>query len=158
MKTKFLMMMMAILVSGISMAQEKKDGDKASKKEEMETQKVAFITNKLDLTVDEAKVFWPVYDEREKELKEVRKKIRENVKEAKDMDNLTDDEVKKMMEETLKLKQDELDIEEKYNTKFQEVLPVKKVAKLYMAERKFNEIVLKAWKEKQGEGKGEGDK
>lgn len=150
---KIMVLMMALLVSGISMAQEKKDGDKASKKEEMETQKVAFITNKLDLTTDEAKVFWPVYDEREKELKEVRKKIRENVKEAKDMDNLTDDEVKKMMEETMQFKQDELDIEKKYNTKFQEVLPVKKVAKLYMAERKFNEEVLKAWKEKQADGK-----
>jgi len=159
MKARFLMLMAGLLVAGMSVAQDKK-GDKESKKEELEAQKVAFITNKLDLTADEAKAFWPVYEEREKEVKEVRKKIRENLKEGKDLESLTDEEVKKLMEETLKLKKEELEIEEKYNTKFQEVLPVKKVAKLYWAERKFNEEVLKAWREKQQEeGKGKpGDK
>ncbi len=158
MKTKVWMLMLALLTTVVVSAQEKKM-DKESKKEELEAQKVAFITTKLDLTTEESKAFWPVYDEKEKEVKEIRKKIRENVKEGKDMDELSDEEVKKMMEEIIKLKKQELDIEEKYNKKFQEVIPVKKVAKLYIAERKFNEEVLRAWKEKQGDGKGKhGDK
>lgn len=154
------MLVLAIFTMGIVTAQEKKtDSDKASKKEELEAQKVAFITTKLELTTEESKLFWPVYDEKEKEVKEVRKKIRENVKEGKGMDDMSDEDVKKMMEDIFTLKKQELDIEEKYNKKFQEVIPVKKVAKLYMAERKFNEEVLRAWKEKREEGKGKhGDK
>ena len=158
MKTKVWMLMLALLTTGVVSAQEKKMA-KESKKEELEAQKVAFITTKLDLTTEESKAFWPVYDEKEKEVKEVRKKIREAMKEGKDMDDQSDEEVKKMMEEIIKFKKQELDIEEKYNKKFQEVIPVKKVAKLYMAERKFNEEVLRAWKDKQGDGKGKnGDK
>lgn len=158
MKTKLMILMLALLTTVVVSAQEKKM-DKESKKEELEAQKVAFITTKLDLTTDESKAFWPVYDEKEKEVKEVRKKIRENVKEGKDMDEMSDEDVKKMMEEIITLKKQELDIEEKYNKKFQEVIPVKKVAKLYGAERKFNEEVLRAWKEKREEGKGKhGDK
>lgn len=160
MKTKWILMMLFLPVAGISVAQEKSDkDDHKKKKEELESQKVAYITNKLELTTDESKAFWPVYDEREKEIKEVRKGIRENLKEGKDLDNLTDDEVKKLMDETLELKKKELEIEEKYNTKFQTVIPVKKVAKLYWAERKFNEEVLKAWRDKHDEHKGKpGDK
>lgn len=155
---KMMLFCLALMTAGVVSAQDKK-GDHASKKEELEAQKVAFITNKLDLTSEESKAFWPVYDEKEKEVKEVRKKIREKVKEGKDMDNMTDEEVKKMMEEVLALKKEELEIEEKYNKKFQEVLPVKKVAKLYGAERKFNEEVLRAWKEKKEDHKGKaGDK
>lgn len=155
---KTMLLMLALLTSGVVTAQDKK-GDREAKKEELEAQKVAFITNKLDLTSEESKAFWPVYDEKEKEIKEVRKKIREKVKEGKDMDDMTDEEVKKMMEEVIALKKEEIEIEEKYNKKFQEVLPVKKVAKLYGAERKFNEEVLRAWKEKQGDHKGKpGDK
>lgn len=161
MKTKLLMLVLAVFTMGIVTAQEKKtDSDKASKKEELEAQKVAFITTKLELTTDESKAFWPVYNEKEREEKEVRKKIHENMKEGKDMDDMTDEEVKKMMEDILTLKKEHLEIEEKYNKKFQEVIPVKKVAKLYMAERKFNEEVLRAWKEKHGDEKDKkhGDK
>lgn len=151
MKPKLFLVMIMLVAAGSLFAQDKKDHPKG-KKEELEAQKVAFITTKLELTTEEAKVFWPVYDEKEKEVKEIRKQIRENVKEGKDLDNLTDDEVKKMIDETIQLRKKEMDVEEKYNTKFQEVLPVKKVAKLYWAERRFNEEVLKAWKDKQ-EGK-----
>ncbi len=152
MKAKLILMAIALFTSVNLFAQEDND-NKKTKREELEAQKVAFITTQLDLTTDEAKDFWPLYNEREKEMREVRKKIREQVKEGKTMDEMTDDEVKKMMEEVIKLKKEELEIEEKYNTKFQTVLPVKKVAKLHMAERKFNEEVLRAWKEKKHEGK-----
>jgi hypothetical protein len=153
MNAKTILLLMAVFTMGIVNAQDKK-GERENKKEELEAQKVAFITTKLDLTTEESKVFWPVYDEREKEIRDVRKKIREKAKDGKDMDNLTDEEVKKMMEEVITLKKEELEIEEKYNKKLQELIPVKKVAKLYVAERKFNEEVLRAWKDKQGEGKG----
>jgi len=155
---KLMTIILILSTIGMVSAQDKKT-NRETKKEELEAQKVAFITTKLELTTDESKAFWPVYDEKEKEVKEVRKKIRESMKEGKDMDDQSDEEVKKMMEEIITLKKQELDIEEKYNKKFQEVIPVKKVAKLYMAERKFNEEVLRAWKEKRDDGKGkQGDK
>jgi hypothetical protein len=32
------------------------------RKERLESMKISFLTEQLDLTPDEAKVFWPVYD------------------------------------------------------------------------------------------------
>lgn len=154
MKAKLITLTLSMLMIATAFAQGpggKGKGDRKEKREELEAQKVAFITTKLELTTEESEKFWPVYNERESELKTVRKDIREKVKEGKDLDSLSDADVKKMMEDVIKLKKQELDIEEKYNKKFQEVLPVKKVAKLHWAERKFNEEVLRAWKEKKGD-------
>ena len=47
--------------SVLSMAQK---GEKRKEiKDKIESQKIAFITQKLSLTSDEAKVFWPIYNE-----------------------------------------------------------------------------------------------
>lgn len=153
MKAKLFLLALSFLAMVNVNAQDDKKSLREEKKEEIEAQKVAYITTKLDLTTEESKDFWPIYNEREKELKEVRKELRANFKEGKDMEDMTDEEVKKLMEDVFKLKKKELEIEEKYNTKFQTVLPVKKVAKLHMAEKEFNAEVLKAWKDKQGGGK-----
>ena len=41
--------------------------------EKMESMRVAFLTNKLDLTTDESTRFWPVYNEYSRKRMELRK-------------------------------------------------------------------------------------
>ena len=41
--------------------------------EKVEALKVGFITQRLDLTTEEAKVFWPVYNKYSDELKKLRR-------------------------------------------------------------------------------------
>lgn len=126
----------------------------AEQKEKLESMKVGFITKELDLTPEEAQKFWPVYNQREAELETIRTQMRQLIK-GKKIDEMSDAEVEKMIQEQLTLKQKELDIEKNYNSKFKEVLPIKKVAKLYHAEHKFKGEVMRQWKEKHaGEGPG----
>ena len=44
------------------------DGDK-TRAEKIEALKIAFITQKLQLTTDEAQKFWPVYNQYENEIR-----------------------------------------------------------------------------------------
>ena len=44
------------------------------KKENRQAQKVAFFTAKMNLNTEESKVFWPVVNEMENELKELKDK------------------------------------------------------------------------------------
>ena len=46
------------------------------RREKMEAQKIAFITKQLELTPDEAKVFWPVYNEYDAKRLELRKSFK----------------------------------------------------------------------------------
>src|ERR1035437_4885758 len=64
------------------------------RKEKMESMKIAFLTQKLDLTPDEAQKFWPVYNEFQKKREELRKKRREEIKSAKgNLDSLSDKQI-----------------------------------------------------------------
>ncbi|MBT5858885.1 MAG: hypothetical protein HOH88_03360 [Flavobacteriales bacterium] len=113
------------------------------KREKIESQKIAFITNQLDLTSEEAQVFWPVYNEFSKEMKSLHNEKKENSKEIrKNIENMSDSEIAKVLEKIFVIEQKELDVKKKYNLKFQKILSTQKVAKLYRAEREFKKELL----------------
>ncbi|MBT6808769.1 MAG: hypothetical protein HOA52_04710 [Flavobacteriales bacterium] len=113
------------------------------KREKIESQKIAFITNQLDLTSEEAQVFWPVYNEFSKEMKSLHNEKKENSKEIrKNIENMSDSEIAKVLEKIFVIEQKELDVKKKYNLKFQKILSTQKVAKLYRSEREFKKELL----------------
>ena len=65
-KFKFFSMMIVavILLSQTNVIAQRGKGYE-NKKENIEAQKVAFITSKLNLTTEESQKFWPVYNEYE---------------------------------------------------------------------------------------------
>ncbi len=112
---------------------------KGAKAEERKAQKIAFITERLALTPEESKAFWPVYEEKNEAKKKMIKSIKGDRKSTprKKLEEMTDEEVKTMLNNMIDLKQGELDLQKEYNTKFLAILPPKKVAKLYHVEREF---------------------
>jgi Spy/CpxP family protein refolding chaperone len=145
-----LMMLMSLAIMTTASAQEP-DKKGESHKEKMEAAKIGFITKELQLTPEEAQKFWPVYNQREAELEEVRKAMRKIHKDRK-IEEMSDAEADKAMEDMMLLRQRELDIDKKYHAEFKKVLPIKKVAQLYHAEMKFRHEVMKEWKERHGHG------
>ncbi len=118
-------------------------------KEKYEALKVAFLTEELSLSAKEAQSFWPVFNEMEGKLSEVRDNKRENIRNArKNFENLTDAELEASIKLELDLAEQEVAIKRDYLSKFQAVLPIKKVAKLYASEEKFKRRLLQKMKEK----------
>ncbi len=137
MKTKVLMLMMVLIgAMGTGFAQENAH-KKENKKEVRKAQKIAFITERLELTPEESKAFWPLYEARDKERKETIKRIKGEKKGKKKIEEMTDAEVKELLNKTLEIRQAHLNIDKKYNEKFLSVLPPKKVAKFYHLEKEF---------------------
>ncbi len=137
MKTRILTTITIIIgLTAISFAQK---GPKAQSKEERKAQKIAFITERLALTPEESKTFWPVYEQRNKDKKAIMKSIKGDRKDTpkKKIEEMTDNEVKTLLDKMIEKKQAELDLQKEYNTKFLAILPAKKVAKLYHVEREF---------------------
>src|SRR4051812_21621428 len=80
------------------------------RREDIEAQKVAFITQKLNLTPEEAQKFWPVYNQYQDKIQELRKKRRQEGKTAKEnFDALSDKELEQLIDNDLAMKQKELD-------------------------------------------------
>lgn len=109
-----------------------------AKREKIEAIRVAFITQKLNLTVDESQKFWPVYNEYQDKLKAARQEFKRqstiftNDKEAQDY-----------LDAELLLKQRDFSLYKEYYDKIKKTIPVKKVAELRQAEEDFKKELLK---------------
>ncbi len=109
----------------------------------LRSQKVAFITQRIELTPDEAEVFWPIYNELSQKKYALNKRRKEITFELKNnWDNYTDQEKESLADEFvgLKLKDANLDIE--YHEKFKKVLSVEQVLRLYQSEIAFKNYLL----------------
>lgn len=136
MKTKILMLAM-VLIGVMSTAFGQEVHKKENKKEVRKAQKIAFITERLELTPEESKAFWPLYEAREKDRREAIKRIKGDKKDKKKIEEMSDAEVKELLNKTIEIRQVQLNIFKQYNDKFLSVLPPKKVAKLYHLEKEF---------------------
>ena len=120
--------------------------------EKLESLKIGFLTERLKLTPDEAKIFWPVYNQFQEELERVRKQRRETFRNPEEnFDNINDKDLEKMVDNEIIFRQSELDVMKKYHPQFKQVLPIRKVALLYKSEEDFKRKLLAMIREKKAE-------
>ena len=105
--------------------------------EQIESVKVAFITQKLDLNSSEAEKFWPVYNNYQREMKVVFN-ARRTAKN--DPDTKLDGE--------LDIETRLLDTRKKYKQEFSKVIASEKVSLFFQAEREFREQMIKELRER----------
>jgi hypothetical protein len=116
----------------------------AQKGERLEAMKIGFITERLNLNSDEAKVFWPIYNKFIDDMKKLRQSSKGKIsEEMADMPAMTDAEAEKVLNDMVNFKIQEADLLKKYALEFKKVLPVKKVVLLFKAENDFKRELLK---------------
>ena len=145
MKKIWMLFMILVSFGSAAMAQ---DEDNGPHNEKLESIKIAFITEKLDLNSSEAKAFWPVYNEFNDQMKKLKNRERENNNILKAKTSVTDQEADKFLSEQLSLRQQQLDLTKKYVAEFRKVLPPKKVARLLTLEQEFKMQLLQRLKDR----------
>lgn len=152
MKRIGLLLMMLLMVGSASMLAQDANGkgDKKLNKEEKQAKMIGYLTEKLALTSEEAEDFWPIFNEMKEKVKENHKSFKEK-KPGKDVkiDDMTDEEVMELLNIGFAMKEMDLSIKKEYNTKFIDVIGVKRTAKLYHLEKEF-----KKSQKKGGDGQG----
>jgi hypothetical protein len=146
-KTTCLLLILSF--SLLSFGQKNKEARKVHK-EKVKAMKIAYITEKVDLTPEEAQSFWPVYNEYSNKRNKIHRSIKQQHKKETTIDEMTDSDVDKMINTTQKLHQEEVEMQLTYLENFKELLPIKKVAKLYKAEHDFKKELLKKLRVKKG--------
>lgn len=108
-------------------------------KQRIMSEKIAFLTMELGITPKEAQAFWPVYNQVEQERDEAIRKVFQTFKEMEDAvaAGKSEKEVSKLLNNYLDALEKQGDIESKAAEKYAKVLPMEKVAKLYVGEEKF---------------------
>lgn len=124
--------------------QEKK---KYPSREELQSQKIAFFTQELDLTPEEAQKFWPVYNEAGKKLQAARKEINMCLKELhtalKSETPASDAEIKLLMGKYFKACEAEIETQSDNFEEIAKIIPVHKAAKTFSLEERFRVMLIK---------------
>lgn len=116
---------------------------------EIEQYRIAYLTEKLDLSPAEAKVFWPIFNEWKKEQVLLRKQRAQKMisfRKLTEIEALSDTEVQNLIVNEMALKQKELNIEKKYYTRLKSSLPIKVVGKYYRAQETFKKELLNRYR------------
>ncbi|MBK7524128.1 MAG: hypothetical protein IPI53_08180 [Saprospiraceae bacterium] len=112
---------------------QRNEKDKSRLREKLNTHKIAFLTDRIDLTEAEAEKFWPIYNVYEEEKKAIKE---DKLVEALNAD-ISEKEAEKALTSIMDLRSKELELDKKYLSKFRTVLSASKVVKLIKAEREF---------------------
>jgi hypothetical protein len=97
----------------------------------LEALKIAYITNKLNLSPEEAQRFWPIYNLYADELKSAR------------IEALKNNSSEIQLDESL------LNVRKKYNTQFNQVISPQKVDIFFKSEKEFGHFVQEELKRRQ---------
>ena len=138
MKTHITILLSAILMGiCITASADRKDIEDWKKK--FQSEKIAFLTLEANITPEEAQVFWPVYNKVSKEKDEVMLEVFKAFKELDTAvnDNKPEKEIESLLNRYLSAQEKQRQIDGKTASEYKKVLPVDKVARLFIAEEKF---------------------
>ena len=116
-----------------------RQGDDNSWRERVRSEKVAFLTQEIDLTESEAQVFWPIYNELQKAQRDSFEAVQKAyaAMEKGVQEKKSGKEMEKLVHAYIDAKDSGAGIDTKYLNKLLKALPAEKVARYYMAEEKF---------------------
>lgn len=135
-----------VFLAAFAMAAQAQPGQRGERvQEKMEAFKIAFFTEKLQLTPDESKVFWPIYNQFENE--------RDALKDKFDLDNqklelMSDKDVEAAILQHIEMEEQLVKLRRDYVRRFMEVLPVRKVAMLQRIDTEFKRALLEEIKKR----------
>lgn len=121
------------------------------KKEQIKALKVAFITNELSLTSDEAATFWPLfnaYDAKQNEIRFSKKKSFADKMNKENTDKISEKEAAALLTQSENLEDEMYQNRKKFILSLKGVLPSIKIIKLKNAEDNFNKKLLQHYRDR----------
>lgn len=126
-------------------------GQRRPDREKINSLKVAFITERLDLSSSEAEAFWPVYNDHEAKLDDLRKMERSEIRtKLRTVDDLSEKEADKLLQLAMKIESDKSKLNIEYFNKLNGIISSKKTILLMKAEEDFKRKLIKEYRNKRG--------
>lgn len=123
--------------------------------DKIKAQKVAFITDKLDLSTKEAKKFWPVYEEYVNLVKEEKAAFKKSQdQKPKDLESLSKEDAAKMLDDLMVHEQSLLDLRKQFKENLSLLFSPNRILMLFEAEKEFRRSLMKRLSQGRGQQSG----
>ncbi len=123
------------------------------KREQVKSLKIAYFTEELKLTPEEAAKFWPLfntYEEKQRSFKKDRIRAYMDAENNGEIEKMSEKEAIAMLNEIENSEEDAFQNRKKFIASLKTILPATKILKLKKAEDSFNKKLLKQLREKSG--------
>jgi hypothetical protein len=111
-------------------------------REKVKADKKLLVAANLNLTETEAQAFWPIYEKFQNQLTQINERIGSLIMEYADNYNImTAETADKLLDESLMLEEERLELKQLYMPKFKEALPAIKAGRYYQIENKIQAIL-----------------
>jgi len=138
MKRTFILSFVLAFILGTT-AMSASDSHQNDWKQKMMCEKIAFLTMEMGITPEEAQEFWPVYNQVNKERDAAMHKVFKSFKALEDAVSAgkSEKELDNLLDNYLDAIKEQGEVEKDAYDDYAKVLPVEKLAKLYVGEEKF---------------------
>jgi hypothetical protein len=121
-------------------------------REKVQAARVAYITKRLNLSTRESEAFWALHNEYENERRKLKRQYKVNTQ----LEAMSDQEVKEMLDRRFEMQQALLDLDRDYYQRFQKVISPRKVALYHKADKEFRLELLRRVKREKENRQGPG--
>lgn len=119
------------------------------KKDQVKSMKIAFITNELKLTPDEAAKFWPLFNEFEDKQKVIRQsKIKNYIDRSQNAEKMSEKDAQNLLNQMESAEEELHQLRKNFVANLKGVLPAKKILQLKGAEEEFSKKLLQQYRDK----------
>ncbi|WP_275316134.1 sensor of ECF-type sigma factor [Tenacibaculum bernardetii] len=157
MKKQLLTLVFVFFLSILSSQAQSKKGST----EKIRTYKIAYLTEKLNLTVAEAQKFWPIYNQYDKKKMVLHREKRFNIKKRilknGGIENLSEKDSKEILEKFQFINKQEYELKASFHTKVSKILSFKKILTLQISEHEFNRKLMQKYRGKKNKNKKEAE-
>jgi len=146
-KKWILLLLLGLINSNLLLfAQSSRDEKRKAEFEEFKEKRVAFISKALDLSTDEAKVFWPLYNELQDKKFELSQQQKKALFEFRGSEKArkthTEAEYKDFLNQMIQFKKQEIKLDEEYIENFSKIISYEKIFRYQQAELQFARQML----------------
>ena len=119
-------------------------------REKIQAARIALITERLELTPDQAEKFWPIYNEYNDKRKDLARQYKAE-KDNLDMNTASEQEKKELLDLGLEIKEKSIALEKEYSDLLLEVISADQIIALRKAESDFRKMVLEQLQKRRNE-------
>lgn len=129
------------MFSGLWQMQSQEKDD--SHREKIKELKTAFFTQELNLDKKKAQQFWPIYNEYESELHELRKREHRDIP---NLECITEGDAEDMLDEYVAIERQDYILKQQLFNDLKEIMTAQEIIKLHKLEDEFHKKLIKEYR------------
>ncbi|MGL1887413.1 MAG: hypothetical protein OCD76_12940 [Reichenbachiella sp.] len=125
-------------------------GQSKEARDKIESARIALITERLELSPDQAEKFWPMYNEYTDKRRGLRQEYR-TFKQQSASKELTEQESKVLLNKGEQFRERQLQLEKQYNNRMTSVITNRQMVQLRTAEDDFRRMLIERMEQRSGQ-------